>query len=384
MSTVVLKAGCWERGAAVEPVLGVCGGEYEPLDIRAEQARGMIGSFTAWQRVLHGETDRWRSVMVDLLLEDGGSEKAWRYAACGRGDELVRRVDGSLGVKPLCCGSAVCPRCSRKRGVRFARRVREHLARAPHGRLEHVVFTQLVIRGESLASCSDRFEKRWNRMRGWWSRRGLSAGLLTIHTTWSRFGGWHLHGHLLCEVEPGGADGAAALGWWRDQCSAENPERDTSGAGFVRVVVQAGGPLVVTDFHADAVDAGAVERMAVCRALDYPLKDVYQGVATRAMRNAPEAALRELVSCVKRLRRHRLIGRWRAKAPEAAATGNEAAVAAVPTMGESLGRLDVIRESARSGDWFAAALLREFESGYSGPCASSVMFVAFCRAAVSL
>jgi hypothetical protein len=151
--------------------------------------------------------------------------------------------------------------------------------------------------------------------------------------------------------------------------------------GFIRVVIQPGGPIAEEGASEAGVASGALDSAALNRALDYPLRDVFQGVASSGLATAPEAALKELYLCGKKVKRHRLVGRWRQSAPEPAGAAQPqpaTEVAATPKRVE-LGKLDEVWRQARSGDFWAIDALGELERCFVGSCSGSTPFVEFCR-----
>lgn len=355
-----------------------------------ERARRTVARVSPWQRVVQGETDRFRQFMVEMLLSESTEDRAWKYASCGRGDSLVREVGKRLRVQPLCCGSPVCPRCSRRRGLRVARRVREWLAVAPHERIEHAVFTQGVIQGESLKAAAERWQANWKVLSQWWRARGLIAALVTCHFTWSRHGAWHFHGHVLAETPVDGIGCERALEEWRGLCDGSEGTKRREGAGFVRMVTLPGPAVDLEGVDEAAVGSGAIEARALASAIDYPMRDVFQGTASRGLVRAPDEALREVFTCIKWMKRHRLMGRWRKPLPEEQQAELERkreekkapAVPGVPA--QRLGTMDDLYRAACDGDWYARSCLGDLEREYCGASAGSGLFVDFCRIRAAL
>ena len=129
---------------------------------RATRAVELSMRPAGWQRVLHGDSIELRQVVTEILLKDEGpevggrspekrSKLAFRYAMCGLGDVVISGESG-VSVQPRGCGHRLCPRCGRRRGAKYAKRIIGWLAHQAHGDLWSVVLTQQVRRGETLAA----------------------------------------------------------------------------------------------------------------------------------------------------------------------------------------------------------------------------------------
>jgi len=271
-----------------------------------------VQRLSRWQEVIHGRENAFRVLIVNGLLRKGDELGAERYALCGRGDRVkLNEETGEYRVSPRGCGKRVCPRCSRKRGIRFMRRVSEILEKGEHDRIGHVVLTQRVHLREGLRKCSERFNAKFNIWRGNATRRGMVGGLGTVHIVLSRKGGWHFHMHVLMEVREG-FDFDDSLDRWIDLVAQEEKvDREFINQQFVRIVCEAG-PAV--EIGGEEIDLFGDEQLSpVGKALGYVTRDILQGVGSlsRSGEELNDAQIDEFIKESVCLKSHRLFGRWR-------------------------------------------------------------------------
>ena len=156
---------------------------------------------TRWQWVMHGDTGEYRSAVVRWQCRNEKLPTARRFALCGRGDCLGVEVDGpGVRVRSKGCGCRYCPRCSRKAGRKYLKRVNGHLSSRPHGELLHMVFTQRAKSYESLADCRARFEGAWKKCYRRMQKAGMRGGLATYHLVRNSANAWHWHCHVIVEL----------------------------------------------------------------------------------------------------------------------------------------------------------------------------------------
>jgi len=308
---------------------------------------------TAWQDVVHGDTSVFRAAVADHLESEGHEKRATAYALCGCGDS-VQREGGEYGVKPLRCGHGMCPRCSRYRGLRFVKRVLDHLRSYDHGSLHHVVLTQQVIESESLKETRLRFERRFDQ---WWERERkllkVRGALWTTHITWSNGGGWHYHKHGVVECMRSAEAAERAIGIslaaWADIRKMDGDQR--GHLDLSRVVRDEGAAL--TELGEGGSEFWVEEADAVTKAVQYIARDVCQGVASWNL-CSEGARVGELLSDARSVKFRRLYGPWRKKVPpaeivEPAQPAIEVKVAAGVER-EEVGTVDTVLQRAQDGD----------------------------------
>lgn len=314
---------------------------------------------------------------------------AFRYAACGCGDQVCQGKEG-VSIAPRGCGHKLCPRCSRKLAARVAKRVLGHLAGAPHGVLFSHCLTQRVRPGESLRDCRSRHRRKFRRYMRSLGASGLVAGMATTHIVWSQRGrGWHYHVHCLLEFAEGTLCTSDLLAVWRSTDLSEDLSDDESAA---RVVLAAGPALV--DLHADDGDLEfwGEARSEAAKAVQYPLRDMLEGLSAFRLGSDPaviRAALEELYVSTSGARLRECYGRWRKKPePVAAVAAVEdrecvAAPASAPGLAAVvlLGTVSMLWRRARAGDGEAQVVFRGLERSIANHSDFARRFVAFCRLA---
>lgn len=308
---------------------------------------------TAWQEVLHGDTSVFRCAVAEKLEAEGHEKRATSYALCGCGDS-VQRESAGYRVKPLRCGHALCPRCSRHRGLKYVKRVLDHLRSKEHGSLHHVVLTQEVVESETLHETRLRFERRFA---GWWERQRklvkARGALWTTHITWSERGGWHYHKHGVVEVMRDAEAGVRAVGLgiaaWSDVRKMDGDQRVHEDVS--RLVCDGGGPL--TELAEGGSEFWVEEADAVTKAVQYVARDVCQGVGSWNL-CSDGARIEELLTDVRAVKFRRLYGPWRKAVAvgvlQPAAEPGVDAPAAVGVVGEDVGTVDTVLRRAEAGD----------------------------------
>lgn len=335
----------------------------------------VTGRATSWQWVIHGETREYRQGVIRWLVKRGEWTRAFRFAMCGRGDVLCSEVGGDdVRVKPRGCGCRFCPRCSRRSGHRFLRRISGHLESAAHGEIWHVVLTQRLRPGEPVGVAAARFGKAWKSWYGALRRAGMRSALLTQHVKPRPGVGWHYHGHCLVEFKPG-VDGAAACEkleakWWRAAGTAEFWEKTL----FRRLVCGAGEALPEGAIGGQgefwAEPAGAVERC-----LQYTVRDVVQGCEGWVTALRTEEEIGGFVEVITGAKLHRLYGEWRKKSvvesPGEGSLSDEEKAAAPAgcveerkTVWHEIGNISQVWEAVRGGDTVLLGLLERLNSRY--------------------
>lgn len=275
---------------------------------------GLVGRVSPWQWCIHGDTLAYRREVVRWLVAKKKFVLAKRFALCGRGDLLMKDLEKDRGrVRPMGCGAAFCPRCSRKSGRRHLARIAGHLSSCAHGSIWHVVLTQPDLKGESLGAARDRFEGAWKHFYGALRRGGLVSALATYHAKPSWKFGWHYHCHLVVEVDDKIDHDTMVERWrdvWRD---AVRIGESTLGDApfFVRCVADAGDAL--TDMTDTQMDFWNEPRDAVSRVLSYVIRDVLQGVETWVEKMRDAASAGQFCSFMFAAKRYRSYGKWRKK-----------------------------------------------------------------------
>lgn len=345
--------------------------------------------------MLHGGCDAVRKAVVNVLLRTRSEATAFRYAACGLGDTLVRD-DGGVHCSPRGCGHRLCPRCGRKRGGRYARRILGWLAYEPHGELWSVVLTQRVREGEGLAECRGRIARRERNWMRWLTRRGLVGGMTTAHIVWSKaVGGWHYHVHVLAEMPQGCVTADEVWARWVELSAGDAKEEAGSA---VRLVAPAGGPILALREDGGDPEFWRESRDGAARAVQYPMRDLAQGISASRLgldAGRMEAAAEELVTVASGWKLFRAWGRWRKACPAAVAADKAAAPGEAATAedegekkkpcpgpkGEPLGTVRTVWFAARRGELWAREAFMIFERTVSNSSEFAKRFVRYCRLA---
>jgi len=340
--------------------------------------------------VLHGDQMVFRQVVTKLLLESKGPKLAFRYAACGLDDQVVHSPDG-IRVQPRGCGHRLCPRCGRRRGGKYARRIMGWLGHEPHGDLWSVVLTQRVVRGESLADARKRMAKKQRAYLRWLTRVGMTAGMTVVHVVWSKGReGWHYHVHTLAELPAGRFTAEQLLAKWTETAL---PEEVVTGEEQARLVV--GGGAAIAELRDDAGDTDFWNEStsAVAKAVQYPMRDLAQGLSSWRLGSDPErvlAAAREVLLSAHGWKLFRAWGRWRHACPAAVAaeavekpddSETESDGSAAPAAPEAIGTVHRLWKRARQGEEFARSVFRGLEPTVRNASDFAARFVKYCRLA---
>ncbi len=266
---------------------------------------------TKWQYVIHGETVPFRVGIVHWMCDQGKYQKARKYACCGHGDVGYMEESGSgVRVRPMCCGSRLCPRCSRRYGRRILRKVNGRLSTAAHGAIDHIVLTQKVIDGEPLGTTRERYERKWKRVYKAFRLAGMRNMLVTYHVKRTREVGWHYHAHCLVEwgSDVVSEDACVCVDRaWRDVVAANG---EPTHPVFYRHVTPAGDAITALandgqgEFWQEASDP-------VTQVLQYCVRDVVQGVENWVEGVETDDLTTEFAETVANAKLHRLYGEWR-------------------------------------------------------------------------
>jgi hypothetical protein len=369
----------------------------DDLGERAQLALKIARNPAAYQRCIHGTETLLREEVTEQLLRIGSDKTAFRYAACGLGDAVMRGGDGH-SVQPMGCGHRLCPRCGRARGRPMIKRTLGWLAGASHGEIFTMVLTQRVHKGESLVDARARMVPKERSYLAWIKAHGLVSGSLTTHIVWSdRVGGWHYHVHLLLEFPPGVWSVNKLRLLWHG-VSAEGgrgrrPEWSQYGADSSRLVVAAGGPISELKDDEGEPDWWTESKGPLAAAVQYPVRDMAQGVSA-ARCGGDRERVRECVAVLLKYARgwklRRTFGRWRTKPPvivelepDADAEKKKAAAGGSAPAGEDqrwkLGTVHRIAKQARQGMAGARAVFAALELSCKNNSDFGKRFVAFCR-----
>lgn len=332
--------------------------------------------------MIHGDTLDLRTVAGEVIAQNSGEVRACRYAMCGRGDLVVAGDEGGHGVSPRGCGHRLCPRCQRRRGARIAQRCIAWLAAQPHGWLYSFTLTQRAREGEALADAKRRME-RWVQL---YTRRlreaGMRGGLLTVHIVWSsNVNGWHYHVHGVVELATGLGEA-----WLADLWCGLDPHAGRGDLGaHVRELAPAGPAMTELADDDGDLDFWREASSAAARAVQYPVRDMLQGVSAWRLGGAASvrACCVELVRHASAWKVHRSMGRWRKSPPPAAteATAEGAGQKAGAPAGEmiTLGTVDGTYRAALAGVARARAVFEDLERGCRNDGDFGRRLVSFCR-----
>lgn len=331
---------------------------------------------TSWQWVIHGDTLEFRRGVVTYLCRVKKWKKAMEFALCGRGDCVATELGGEgVRVKPRGCGVRCCPRCSRRSGHRFLKRIGGHLEAQPHGAIDHVVLTQPVRAREAVQDARKRFETSWKLFYRKLRDVGMKSALLTQHVKPRESWGWHFHGHCIIEWKHGtdvGVAHAALEECWQKACKEEKGKEKGL---FRRRVCEAGPALGEGGFGGQGEfwdePEGAVERV-----LQYAVRDVVQGCEEWVEKLVDSAEIGEFAAVITQAKLHRLFGDWRKPVAGAEVseldTDAEHEVTPAKAGGKKdgvcwvdLGSLESVFKRARELDPTAVSVLTRLTSSYS-------------------
>lgn len=336
--------------------------------------------------MIHGAGVLLREHVVGVLAETKGAKLAYRYAMCGLADQLQARA-GEVYVAPRGCGHKLCPRCGRRRGGKYARRIIGWLAHEPHGDLWAMCLTQPVVEGEDVGHARVRMAPKQRAYMRWLAGRGLVGAMTTVHVTWSSSSnGWHYHTHILVELPAGSMTDEELREKWR---AISSPDAVFIGEKQSRLV-QAAGPAIAelagdtgdTDFWHEAPSN-------VAKAVQYPLRDLAQGVTAWRLGGDLDQlreCARQLVAQTSGWKMFRAWGRWRKACPAAAEpaevvdeTTGEATGGVAPA--KSHGSVGRVWKEARGGAGWARDAFRLLEAGCKNESDFAKRFVKYCRLA---
>lgn len=316
---------------------------------------------TPWQEVIHGDAHELRASLCSWLEAREQANRSVAVALCGTNDKVIEGADG-YRVKPMRCGHAMCPRCSRYRGYRYVRRVTEHLRSRGHGTLLHVVLTQQIDKDERLGETAKRFERRFEP---WFLRAKrlghVVAALKTVHITWSNSGGWHYHSHVV--VETSEVAEVAEHRWGllvRDWSTYRTDDGDTKAhLDVVRII--AGPGEAMSELDEGSSDFWTEAQSKAEQAVQYVSRDVCQGVGSWNLKECGDR-VGELFGDVAHAKLRRLYGTWRKAVPAEEVIEAKEAAADAPRPyqegDEDVGTVDDVlwRCSAGPGRWEQIAL----------------------------
>lgn len=266
-----------------------------------------------WQWVMHGDTGTYRAAVVRWLCRSSRYTVGRRFALCGRGDQLGVSAGSTLvRVRTKGCGCRYCPRCSRRAGRKYLKKVNGHLSARPHGELWHIVFTQRAIAGEGLPECRGRFEVAWKKAMRWMRKAGLRGGLTTYHLIRNGFNAWHWHAHLVVELKDG-VDGETFFSGTEDAWrSAKGRLGKDDIPIFGRRVCRQG--VAMTGLVENGqMDFWSESQSEVEKAIQYVVRDVLQGVERWIAQCETSELVEEFCRGVEGAKMHRLVGEWRQK-----------------------------------------------------------------------
>lgn len=336
--------------------------------------------------MLHGSGNELRAAVTRVLLETKGHKLAFRYAACGCGDQLTKG-EADAHITPRGCGHKLCPRCGRRRGGKYARRILQWLAHEAHGDLFTICLTQPGRGDEDLAAARRRMAPKQRAFMRWLSRRGLVAAQTTAHVVWSdRFEGWHYHVHVFLEVPAGCVTVPQLLEKWAEVSA---PESVHLGEHQARLVLAAGPAIEELRDDGGEVDFWNEAAGQVARAVQYPVRDMAQGVSAWRLGGDDEQLKRcafQLVTQSTGWKMYRAWGRWQRPVPspvEPAEVVNEETGEVAGGVGATVqaGTVGQAWRRARAGDAEAREAFRLLEKSCRNQSDFAQRLVRFCRLA---
>lgn len=357
-----------------------------------ELARRLIAKPSAWQRVIHGEGLDLRGPVLEALISSRSTATALRYAMCGFSDRIVRG-EGGAEVHARGCGHRLCPRCGRRRGGKYSRRIMGWLGYEDHGDILSICITHRVIPGESLAAARTRMAGKQRKFMRWLTRAGMVGAMTVAHVVWSlKRGGWHYHVHVLAEMPAGTMTEDRILAGWKE---AAAPEWVSTDEKQRRLVCAAGPAMKELRDDAGDPDFWVEAASAVAKSVQYPLRDIVQGVSQWRLGGDPErvnACAAELVQTASGWKMFRAWGRWRHKCPAAGAAAvkvepevkppeedGAGKKKAAPGGPEVMGTVSRVWREARKGSVAARAVFRQLEGTVRHNTKFARRFVWFCR-----
>lgn len=342
---------------------------------------------TYWQQVLHGGCYEVRREVIGVLAEIKGAKSAFRYACCGLADQLTKRGD-EVFVTPKGCGHKLCPRCGRRRGGKYAKRIIQWLAYQDHGDLWMVCLTQRVVKGETLKQARARMAPKQRNYMRWLSRRGLIGAMTTVHMTWSqRSDGWHYHVHVVVEMPKGKVSKEELLERWVVEAGGEKVRTADEQC---RLVVGAG--PAITELQEDNGDSDfwSEVKSEVGRSVQYPMRDMAQGIsATRLGGDAERMreCATEMVRDACGWKCYRAWGRWTTavvipEETEEEKKEEDEEKGAAPGAPMPLGPVHRLWRQARQGDQAMKEVFRRLEASVRNDSEFGKRLIQYCRQAI--
>lgn len=222
-------------------------------------------------------------------------------------------------------------------------------------------------------------------------RAGMTSSMKAIHIIAARGGkGWHYHVHLLLEF-PAGAASPEMLRRIYFQCA--KPELCFATPDSSRLVIAAGPAIPECAADDGNLDFWNESESALVRAVQYPIRDLAQGVNAVRLGN-DRARVRE---CVHELLVHgggwklrQTSGRWRKyppaepereRPPEHEPAESDSGSTPPPSQAVAYGTIISLFKRAVRGDAEARNLFRSFELTARNRSDFARRFVRFCRIA---
>ena len=370
------------------------GGCSAALGDRARLALSIAANPASWQRVLHGGETLLREEVTRALLTYRGEAAAFRYAACGLGDLMVKDKSG-VHTAPKGCGHRLCPRCGRSKGRPMIKRIFAWLAAAPHGDIFTMCLTQRVDASETLPQARLRMLDKEHAYLEWLKDHGLISGASCAHPVWSVSSrGWHYHVHLVLECERGVWSVERLKALYHGVAADEQVQTDAKCASLVCTAGEPDGSLVGGSVQPDFF---VESKSGLAAAVQYPIRDIAQGVSAKRLgadREAVGACVRVLLEHAKGWKLRRTFGQWRKKppalpadsVPSAEVTAVDDAVkkkAAAICPGEPVVIFGTVHRCSRlavAGSFLHRSLFVALELSCRNNTDFGVRFVQFCRA----
>jgi hypothetical protein len=371
-------------------------GEAASLADSLERCRELLRRPTPWQCVIHGTDHALRAGIFEEILSHKGPKAAVRYALCGTGDQATVENE-QAHVSPRGCGSRLCPRCGSRTGKRLVRRVMEWLARAPHGDIFAFCGTQPVIENEPLVQARARMVQKMARY--WRELRELNvtAAMVAVHCIVSGTrDGWHYHVHYLLEFREGEVTPEQLRALWQRAALPEMVQADPNGC---KKLLSAGDAIAEAEQDQGDLDFWSESPSAIVRAVQYPIRDMAQGISSSRLGGDSERQRRyvaELLEVCRSWRMRWTRGRWSKKPPEkeTPATGTpglDEALAASrladarcvpgPRERHTLGSIDRLYWMAQRGSFVAFFWFVSLERATRNSSEHAARLVKFCATA---
>lgn len=319
---------------------------------------------TAWQFVIHGHASHYRAEVLRIMQPAWSNDRMERFARCGQGDTCYtthRSIDKGqqFNVIPQVCGERLCPRCSRRSGVRMLKSLDHRMQHHGHNWLYHIVVTQRVIPDEPLATTFARIDAKTTKVLQRARADGIDGGCRVTHVKWSRHHGWHVHTHCIVESTHPFDETQTRNAWAAFD--------DTNEEAFYCAQISKPKTAVdLTEFDPNLFDnrpdaAGA--------ALGYVLGELTQGVNAFPELDFPDAAIEEFAQWVCGKQMVRRFGTWRETAAQKtereAAEREERKATPPPAESVSLGLVDDVFHAARRGVRDAQAFTKFLADRYA-------------------